>query len=75
MYVPEDKRAWCSSNSANDNRAVTIEVANCGGAPDWPVTDEAMESLINLCVDICQRNNIPKLLWRGDKSLIGQVDK
>jgi uncharacterized protein YgiM (DUF1202 family) len=26
-------------------------------------------------VDICLRNNIPKLLWKADKSLIGQIDK
>jgi hypothetical protein len=25
--------------------------------------------------DICKRNGIKKLLWKGDKSLIGQVDK
>lgn len=25
--------------------------------------------------DICRRNGIKKLLWKGDKSLIGQVDK
>lgn len=32
-------------------------------------------ALINLCVDICQRNGIKQLLWKADKSLIGQVDK
>ena len=24
LYVPEDKRIWCTSNRENDNRAVTI---------------------------------------------------
>ena len=33
------------------------------------------KSLINLLVDICQRNGIKQLLWKADKSLIGQVDK
>ena len=28
-----------------------------------------------MCVDICKRNNIKELKWKGDKSLIGQVDK
>lgn len=28
MYVEEKDRSWCSSNAANDNRAVTIEVAS-----------------------------------------------
>ena len=31
LYVEEKNRSWCSSNAANDNHAVTIEVANDGG--------------------------------------------
>ena len=75
MYVEEKDRSWASSSSSNDNRAVTIEVANDGGAPDWHVSDKAYKSLINLLVDICKRNNIKELKWKGDKKLIGQVDK
>lgn len=56
--------------------AITIEVANNGGAPDWPVSDQAYEALIQLLVDICRRNpGIGRLRWLGDKNLIGQVDK
>ena len=68
MYVEEKDRSWCSSNSANDNRAITIEVANDGGAPDWHVSDKAMDSLIKLCADICKRNNIKELKWSTNKS-------
>lgn len=75
LYVDEANRSWCTSSSSNDNRAVTIEVANCGGAPDWPVSDKAYAALLDLVTDICKRNGIKKLLWKGDKSLIGQVDK
>ena len=76
LYVEECNRSWCTSSSSNDNRAITIEVANNGGADQgWPVSDAAYNSLIALLVDICQRNGIKKLLWKGDKSLIGQVDK
>lgn len=75
MYVEEKDRSWCSSNAANDHRAVTIEVANDGGAPDWHVSDAALNSLIKLCADICRRNDIKELKWLGDKNLIGQVDK
>lgn len=75
LYVDEGDRSWCSSNRANDHRAVTIEVANDGGAPDWHISDAALNSLIKLCADICKRNKIKKLLWKGDKSLVGQVDK
>lgn len=75
LYVNESDRSWCSSNKANDHRAVTIEVANDGGAPDWHVSDKALDSLINLVADICRRNNIKELKWQGNKALIGQVDK
>ncbi len=75
MYVEEKDRSWCSSCSANDHRAVTIEVANDGGAPEWHISDKAYDALINLCTDICRRNGIKELKWRADKSLIGQIDK
>lgn len=74
MYVEEKNRSWCTSSNAVDQRAVTIEVANDGGAPQWHVSDKAMASLIKLCADICKRNNIKTLKWRGDKGLIGQVN-
>ena len=63
--VSENRRSWCSSSPANDHRAITIEVANNGGAPIWPISDQAYNSLINLCVDICLRYNF-SLNWTGD---------
>lgn len=75
LYVDEANRSWCTSSSANDNRAVTIEVANTVAADPWPVSDKAYAALLYLVTDICRRNGIKRLLWKGDKSLIGQVDK
>lgn len=66
MYVEEKNRSWASSSPWNDNRAVTIEVANINS--DGVITDKAMESLIDLCVDICRRNGIDKLTYTGDKN-------
>ncbi len=66
LYVDEADRSWCSSSPENDHMAVTIEVANSGGAPDWLISDAAMESLIALCVDICKRNGISRLNYTGD---------
>jgi hypothetical protein len=66
LYVEEKNRAWTSSNSANDYQAVTIEVANDGKGPDWHVSDKALAALIDLCVDICERNHIEKLIYTGD---------
>lgn len=74
MYVEEKDRSWCSSNYKNDDRAITIEVASDRTYP-YAVNDKAYKALINLLVDICKRNGIKQLLWKNDKSLIGQVDK
>lgn len=68
LYVPEKYRAWTSSNRANDEEAITIEVANDGGAPNWHVSDKALETTIDLCVDICERNGIDRLNYNGKKS-------
>ena len=66
MYVEECNRSWCSSSSANDSQAVTIEVANNSGSPNWTVSDKAYASLLNLCEDICRRNNITEINFTGD---------
>ena len=65
MYCPENRRSWCSSSSWNDQKAVTIEVANV--TADGYITEAAWNALVDLCVDICQRNGIPSLVWTGDK--------
>ena len=75
MYVEEKDRSWCTSSGANDHRAITIEVANTQAAHPWPVSDKAMAATIDLCEDICRRNNIKWLIWVPDKNLIGQIDK
>ena len=67
LYVDEENRSWCTASAENDNRAITIEVANDGGAPDWHVSDKALAKLIDLCTDICKRNGIKKLSYTGDK--------
>ena len=74
LCVPEGDRSWCTSSKSNDHRAITIEVASDTKHP-YAVTAAAYEALILLVADICKRNNIKQLLWKGDKNLIGQVDK
>ena len=73
MYVEEKDRSWCSSNSANDNRAITIECASDMKHP-YAINNKVYNSLIDLCTDICKRNNIDELKWKGDKTLVGKVD-
>ena len=66
LYVNEGDRAWASASPSNDNRAVNIEVANSSPGGEWPVSDAAYSKLIDLCVDICQRNGIKALNYTGD---------
>lgn len=67
MYVEEKDRSWCSSNAANDNRAVTIEVASDTKHP-YAVNDRAFAALLDLVSDICKRNGIKKLVWSTKKA-------
>lgn len=54
-YVEEENRAWTSSNGTNDCQAITVEVANSSTGGDWPISDAAWKSLVNLAVDVCRR--------------------
>ena len=74
LIVEEKDRSWCSSSRQNDHRAITIECASEKSHP-YAVNDEVYDSLIDLLVDICKRNDIKELRWQGDKSLVGQTDK
>jgi len=74
LYVDEANRSWCTSSASNDHRAITIEVASDTTAP-YTVNAKAYAGLLDLVTDICRRNGIKRLLWQGDKSLIGQVAK
>ena len=67
MYVEEKNRSWCTSDGDNDNRAVTIECASDSTAP-YAFKPIVYNKLIDLCVDICKRNNKNKLIWIEDKN-------
>lgn len=67
MYVEEKDRSWCSSNAANDNRAITIEVASDTKEP-YAVNAKAYAALIDLLIDICKRNGIKELVWSTNKA-------
>ena len=56
VMIDEKYRAWTSSNRDNDMRAVTIEVANDGGEPDWHVSDKAIASLLISVRETALRN-------------------
>lgn len=67
QYVLEENRAWCCSHRV-DHEVVTIEVSSIQSYKEpYECTAAAFESLIDLCVDICQRNGIKELRWKEGK--------
>lgn len=67
QYVLEENRAWCCSHKV-DHEVVTIEVSSIQSYKEpYECTAAAFESLIDLCVDICQRNGIRELTWKEGK--------
>ena len=67
MCIRDRNRSWCSSSSANDQRAVTIECASDMKEP-YTMNNKVYSTLIELCTDICKRNGKNKLIWIPDKN-------
>lgn len=67
LCVDEENRSWCSSSSANDQRAITIECASDKTEP-YTMNSNVYTKLVELCVDICKRNSKKKLIWFRDKN-------
>lgn len=63
MYCEEKNRSWCSSSSWADNRAITIEVSNYS---DGSVSAAGWNKLVDLMVDICERNGVSDFRYTGD---------
>ena len=70
QYVLDDNTSWCSSSTANDRRAITIEVANCDAGPEWKISDKANDALIQLCASICEYYKIGALRWKNDQNAL-----
>lgn len=54
-YVQEENTAWCDGNWNSNSKSITIETCNSKGSPNWEVSDESLETLIKLIVDIFKR--------------------
>ncbi len=67
LCVDEQNRAWTTSSSWCDNRAVTIEVGNSTCAPQWLISNYVLKRLIDLVTDICRRNEIYPCTYTGGK--------
>lgn len=59
--IPEELRAWTSGHPSYpagalaDHRFITVEVSNSGGAPGWPISDAALDTLARLIGDVHAR--------------------
>ena len=67
LIVDEANRSWCTSSNANDQRAITIECASDSTHP-YAFKDACYQKLVKLCIDICQRNGIKRMVWIDDKN-------
>jgi len=56
-YLPEEYHPWTSSSYWNDDRAITIEVADYD-CDEWSPSSAAYQSTVALCADICLRYGI-----------------
>lgn len=66
-FIDEKYRPWTTSTYKIDNRAITIEVANDSGNPNWHVSDLNVQKTIDLIVDICKRNGITKFFFEENR--------
>lgn len=71
--VDEDRRAWTSGSTSDggkgaawDRRSITIEIANESGAPDWRISDAAIDKAARLLIDLRQRYGITNVLGHRD---------
>ena len=67
LIVDEANRSWCSSNAANDQKAITIECASDATAP-YAFNTAVYQALVDLTVDIMKRNKKHTLIYIPDKA-------
>lgn len=66
VFVNEEYASWSISNTAINNRCISIMMIPSSNQSPYPCSQRACNSLVNLLVDICIRNNINSLKWKND---------
>lgn len=64
QYVDEADKPWTTSSKWNDQRAITVEVAN-DKDPPGKMNDAAVDALVELAADCCVRYGKKRLVWPG----------
>jgi hypothetical protein len=69
QVVPDEYRPWTSSSATADGRALTAEVANSTGDPDWGIADATHEACARLAAYAYVAHGVPlKRATAGDPS-------
>ena len=63
-FVDELDRTSGTGDANNDTTTINIQVCN-SSSNGWTISEEAYTSLVELCADICLRNNISSLKYTG----------
>ena len=76
LYVDEDFGPMTTGTTMLDRSIISIGVpAFDKSDKDTTITKDMYDKLVELCVDICRRNNIPTLVYNTDSStLVTYVD-
>src|SRR5690606_2409348 len=79
LVVNEDFRAWTSGSTSDggkgaawDHRSITVEIENEAGAPDWPISQAAIDKAARLLNDLRGRYGISFVL--GHRDLYDPID-
>lgn len=58
LVVPHNSRSWASSNSANDDIAITFEMSNDKAKYPWSIGNATIETAIDLTAWVCAKYGI-----------------
>jgi len=67
----ETNRTWTTSSFINDHRSITYEIANNGPAPDWRMSDAAINKWLEMSVEQALFYGFKKVNWRPKPENIG----
>lgn len=72
--VPEEYRAWTSGTYEWDGRAVTVEVVNETGGPEWRISAKAEAALAALIADVGHRYGFAPTRNGRNSTVIGHKE-
>lgn len=61
QFVPDNEGAWAAGDERANTNLLHIECVNFTGAPDWPVAEETVTTLIEFLADKCREHGFERL--------------